>query len=422
MGACRGHPAQQPKKGMAMSQQSRSRNLIPTRRARTEPSREYTWRGWIGAAAMAAVLAITPQAAAAAGNLSPAAIAKIGAAARRFITGGCAPGVSVAVARNGHILFARAYGMENLETGTPATNATVFRIGSITKEFTAAAIMLLAQNGKLSIDDQVSKYVPELASAGPLTLRMLLGQTSGLHDYTDTPASAVTILQRHTTKQMIDFIAAMKPLTNFKPGTKWAYSNTNYFVLGAIVERVSGLSLADFLAKYVIAPAKIKSTEVDHEADVVPDRASGYDPLKQQSGKYRNAPFFSMDNAGGAGALRSNASDLARWQQALFSDRVVDPASLAEMTSPSRLSDGTVAVRRDAPITLGAPHYGFGLELGRLDGWQAIGHGGSVPGFTAYLVTYPKAMITIAILTNGSPGLIAPFRDIQRAVLSDTKH
>lgn len=402
-----------------MSQRSRSRILISVRTAGAQPVRGHMWHRWIGAAATAAVLAIAPQAAAAAEGLSSAAIAKIEAAARQFINHGCAPGVSVAVVRDGHVLFAKAYGTENLETGTPATSATVFRIGSITKEFTAAAIMLLAQNRKLSIDDKVSRYIPELASVGPLTLRMLLGQTSGLHDYTETPASAEFIRQRHTTKQVINFIAAMKPLTDFKPGTKWAYSNTNYYVLGAIVERVSGLSLGDFLAKYVIAPAKIKSTALDNEGDVVLNRASGYAPLKQQRGEYKNAPFFSMDNAGGAGALRSNASDLGRWQQALFSDRIVTPASLAEMTSPARLSDGAAAVRPDAPITLGRPNYGFGLELGKLDGWRAIGHGGSVSGFTAYLVTYPKPMITIAILTNGDPGLIAPFHDIQRAILGD---
>jgi CubicO group peptidase (beta-lactamase class C family) len=379
---------------------------------------------WPGAVALAAALAIAPQAVAAAEGLSSAAIAKIGAAARQFITDGCAPGISVAVVRDGHILFAKAYGMENLETGTPATSATVFRVGSITKEFTAAAIMLLAQNGKLSIDDQVSKYVPELASAGPLTLRMLLGQTSGLHDYTDTPASADFIRQRHTTKQMIDFIAAMKPLTDFEPGTKWAYSNTNYYVLGAIVERVSGLSLSDFLSKYVIAPANIRSTAVDREADVVLNRASGYVSLKQQSGKYRNAPFFSMDNAGGAGALRSNASDLARWQQALFSDRIVDAASLVEMTSPARLSDGTVAVRNDAPITLGPPNYGFGLELGSLDGIKAVGHAGAVSGFTAYLVTFPRIDTTLAIMSNGqhSKNFAEAFRAIERDVLHDVQN
>lgn len=407
-----------------MRQKNRSGNPVPSGGAPTKPTRGQGWHGRLGAATMVVALAAAPQFAAAAEGLSHAAIGKIGNTARHLITDGCSPGVSVAVVRNDHLLFAKAYGTENLETGTPATTTTVFRIGSITKEFTAAAIMLLAQNGKLSIDDQVSKYVPELGPAGPLTIRMLLGQTSGLHEFTNTPASAITILKRHTTKQMIDFIAAMKPLTDFKPGTKWAYSNTNYYVLGAIVERVSGMSLGKFLEKNVIAPAKIKSTMVDHEADVVLNRASGYAALAGQSAKYRNAPYFSIDDAGGAGALRSTASDLARWQQALFNGRVVNSSSLALMTSPARLSDGTVAVRRDAPITLGPPDYGFGLELGSLDGIKAIGHAGAVPGFTAYLVTFPSIDMTLAILTNGqhTKNLAEAFQEIERDVLHDVQN
>jgi CubicO group peptidase (beta-lactamase class C family) len=131
-----------------------------------------------------------------------------------------------------------------------------------------------------------------------------------------------------------------------------------------------------------------------------------------------------MSNAGGAGQLRATALDLARWQQALFAGRIVSVSSLAGMTTPGRLSDGAIAVRRDAPITLGPPNYGFGLELGKLDGVEAIGHGGAVPGFTAYLVTFPKRQLTVAIMTNGQhqAGLaearfVELFREIERAAL-----
>jgi CubicO group peptidase (beta-lactamase class C family) len=363
---------------------------------------------------IATVLIGSPALAATAKAPQPT-IAEIDRAAVTFISDGNAPGVSVAVVKGGHLLFAKAYGMENLETASRATVDTVFRAGSITKQFVAAAVLQLAQNKSLSIDDQVSKYIPELAEAKGLTLRMLLNQTSGLHDYTETPEFGAQMVQRHTQKEMIDYIASMKPLLDFAPGTKWAYSNTNYYVLGAVVERVSGKSLGQYLQANVIAPAELKSTAVDDESDVVPHRASGYTRIKGQPGHYRNAQFVSMDNAGGAGALRTTAVDLATWQQALFAGRIVDAASLSAMTSPGRLSSGEVAVRPDAPITLGTPNYGFGLELGALDGERAIGHGGSVPGFTAYLVTFPRQDMTIAIMANGAPVDADGIRVIERA-------
>lgn len=378
------------------------------------------WR--LGALVSSVLLMAVHIAPASAETLTSAAVAKIRSAANQLISQGHAPAVSVAVMRKGQVLFAKAYGLANLETKTAASTGSVFRIGSISKEVTAAAIMQLAQSGKLAIDDQVSKYVPELASAGPLTVRMLLDQTSGLHDYTNALGFAVEELERHTPQQVLDFVAAMKPLTDFRPGTKWAYSNTNYFVLGVIVERVSGLSLGKYLAKYVIAPAGLTSMAFDHARDVVPGRASGYMPVKGEKGHYYNAPFFSLSNAGGAGQLRARALDLARWQQALFAGRIVSASSLAAMTTPGRLSDGTIAVERDSPVTPGPPNYGFGLELGNFDGVEAIGHPGAVPGFTGYLVTFPMRQLTVAILTNGQVEPVEPFRKAFRQIVRAALH
>jgi CubicO group peptidase (beta-lactamase class C family) len=362
-------------------------------------------------------LAIFQAGLATAETLNPVAVAQIDSAAARYILAGSAPGVSVAVMRKARLVFKKGYGYENLETMTPVTAETVFRVGSITKMFTAAAVLRLTEEGRLSVDDPVSKYISELAAAGPLTLRMLLTQTSGLHDYTHTPAFGEEQRNSHTTKQMIDYIASMKPLTDFAAGSKWAYSNSNYYVLGAIVEKVSGASLGQYLETNIIAPAGITTTVADREDDVVLHRASGYVPVEGKSGHFRNAPFFSMDNAGGAGALRSTAVDLARWQQALFAGRIITLRSVAAMTTPGRLNDGAIAIRPDAPISLGPPSYGFGLELGTVDGEQAIGHGGSVPGFTSYLVTFPKLQMTVAIMTNGAPNGADVFHDIERAVL-----
>jgi D-alanyl-D-alanine carboxypeptidase len=285
-------------------------------------------------------LAIFQAGLATAETLNPVAVAQIDSAAARYILAGSAPGVSVAVMRKARLVFKKGYGYENLETMTPVTAETVFRVGSITKMFTAAAVLRLTEEGRLSVDDPVSKYISELAAAGPLTLRMLLTQTSGLHDYTHTPAFGEEQRNSHTTKQMIDYIASMKPLTDFAAGSKWAYSNSNYYVLGAIVEKVSGASLGQYLETNIIAPAGITTTVADREDDVVLHRASGYVPVEGKSGHFRNAPFFSMDNAGGAGALRSTAVDLARWQQALFAGRIITLRSVAAMTTPGRLNDG----------------------------------------------------------------------------------
>jgi CubicO group peptidase (beta-lactamase class C family) len=371
--------------------------------------------------ALGIALAGASREAIAAPILAKDAIAKIDAAAREFITQGVAPGVSVAVMQSGRVLFAKAYGDANLETDTGASPLSVFRAGSITKEFTAAAVMRLVQDRRLALDDPIAKYVPELSRAGALSVRMLLNQTSGLCDYTEAAGFALEQLERHSPTQVMDFIASMNPLTGFAPGTAWAYSNTNYFVLGVIVERVSGQSLSDYLARYVIAPAGLMATAVDHERDVVPRRATGYVPIKGDKGRYQNAPFFSMDNAGGAGALRTTVLDMARWQQALFASRIVNATSLAAMTTPGKLSDGSVAIRKDAPITLGPPNYGFGLELGSLDGIGAVGHGGAVPGFTAYLVTFPSVGMTVAVMTNGQASLAEPFREIERAAIHGTR-
>ncbi len=341
---------------------------------------------------------------------------RIDTAARLFLSGAHAPGVSVAVMHAGRFLFAKGYGSANLETGTPVTPQTVFRAGSITKMFTASAIMRLVERGKVRLDDQVSKFVPELVKADPATVQMLLNHTSGLHPYTDEQFGREARFA-HTPQQMVDYIAAQARLLDFPPGTAYAYSNTNFYIAGVIVARVSGQPLGEFLAANVIAPAGLAATALDHEQDVVPHRASGYVSAPRAPGGYRNADFISMDPPGGAGQLRSTASDLVRFHQALFAGRVVSAASLAAMTTPGRLADGQLSIREDAPLSQTKPGYGFGLELGSLDGEPTVGHGGAIPGFTAYLVTFPRRHLSVATMINGDPTAGEPFIDVERAAL-----
>lgn len=337
------------------------------------------------------------------------------AVARTFLASGYGVGLSVAAMRNEKLLFAKGYGSANLETATPVTAATVFRIGSITKQFVAAAVMRLVEAGTLDLDAPAAKYVPEMASAGPITVRMLLHQISGLHNYSGRDFSQLQKIDR-TPKQMLDYILAQPKLTDFAPGERFEYSNSNYFVLGVIVERVGGRPLQDALDDLIRA-AGLPQTAVDHSFDVVAHRAEGYGLIDGQAGRYRKAEYLSMDNAGGAGVLRSTPADLVKWHQALFGGRIVQDASVKRMLETGTLNDGRPVLRDDAPIAQGEPAYGFGLEVGAFDGHKAIGHGGSVPGFTSYVVTFPERRLSMAVMLNTDPNRQMPFASILRAIL-----
>jgi D-alanyl-D-alanine carboxypeptidase len=340
----------------------------------------------------------------------------VDAAAKSFVAGGQGVGLSAAAMRDGRLLFARGYGTANLETATPVTAQSVFRAGSISKQFVAAAVMRLVEAGRLELDAPATKYVSEMASAGPITLRMLLHQTAGLRNYSGREFAQQQKVDR-TPKEMLDYILAQPKLMEFTPGDRFEYSNSNYFVLGVIVERAGGRPLADALAD-VVQAAGLTQTAADRSADVVADRAEGYSLIAGQAGRFRKADYFSLDNAGGAGVLRSTPTDLVRWHQALFAGRVVKPASLQQMLATGTLNNGRPVLRDDAPIAQGKPAYGFGLEVGTFDGRKAIGHGGSVPGYTSYVVTFPDQRLSVAMMLNIDPNRQMPFNEVLRAVLA----
>ena len=226
--------------------------------------------------------------------------------------------------------------------------------------------MRLVEAGKLNLDAPASKYVPEMASLGPITVRMLLNQVSGIRNYSDQDFAQLQKIDR-TPKELLDYILALPKLMVSAPGEKFEYSNSNYVVLGVIAERVSGRPLADLLTDLFHA-AKLTNTAVDHSYDVVPHRAEGYTLIDGKPDHFRKAEYFSMDNAGGAGALRSTPTDLAKWHQALLGGRVVKEASFQQMEATGKLRNGQQVYRDDAPIAQGKPAYGFGLEVGMFDG------------------------------------------------------
>lgn len=332
--------------------------------------------------------------------------APIDAAAKQEIDSGRVAGAAIAVLRHGELVFAKGYGRANLELAAPVSTKTVFRIGSLTKQFTAAGVLLLAERGKLKIDDKLSLYLPDFPRASEVTLRDLLDHTSGIHNFTDSPIIDRISTSGATVKELIADIAGQSPLYDFEPGTGWWYSNSNYALLGAVIEKVSGETWGAFMKGAIFDRLGMADTAADDARDVVPGRASGY---SLRDGKFRNAAFTDMSVPYAAGALRSTAEDMARWNIALFGGRLLKPESLKEMLAPGRLRNGAenqTAIAWPGGKAFAPPPgyvpgpYAFGLEHHSEDGRRIIGHNGSIAGFDALMQTWVDEDLTIIVLTN----------------------
>jgi D-alanyl-D-alanine carboxypeptidase len=338
---------------------------------------------------------------------APSAMAgEIDRVAEKAVADGETIGLQVAVIRDGREVISKGYGLANVEQNTRVTPETGFRVGSVSKQITAAAILLLAEDGKLSIDDPVAKVFPDFPRSGEVTIRQLLGHTSGLHNFTDNPPDVRDYQAGQTTDQRVDLIARQAVVYDFEPGTRWSYSNSGYYLLGAIVEKVSGQTFGAFLKARIFDRLGMGHTALDDDLDVVPGRAAGYDLGDEAPYRVRNAPFAQMPIYGGAGALRSTASDIARWQDALFNGRVLKPDSLRQMIDPVRLKGGKLASADPEGMLAKMKLFegGFGLMLFKADGFDKVGHGGGLPGFTASADTFRKAHATVVVLSNTTGG------------------
>lgn len=323
-----------------------------------------------------------------------------GAVARAMATG--SPGMAVAVGRGDEVVFLKGYGRANLEDEAPVTVDTVFAIASLTKQFTAAAVLLLVEDGKVGLDDPLSRFVPEAPQAERVTVRQALMQTSGIADYADDPAGERVKSVRRTPEEIAAWIAGLQPPFAFEPGTSWAYSNSNYALLGLVIARASGESYESFLARRLFAPASMTRTALDDPADVVRGRARGYRALRGEPGRYRNADWISPTIPGPAGGLRSTAGDLLRWHAALFGGKIVGPASLALMTTPGRLTDGRTT-KSAMPASMQeawGSDYAMGVLVGSPDGRARIWHSGDIDGFSTWAAYYPEERLSIVILQN----------------------
>lgn len=296
------------------------------------------------------------------------------------------PGGCVLILRDGKAEYVHAFGYTTLAHTTPVTPATHFEIGSITKQFTAAAILQLRDAGKLSLDDKLSRFVPEYSHASDVTIRQLLLQVSGIPNYTEVPHYVhIAVTQPGGLRSILKLING-KPL-NFRPGTQWQYSNTNYEFLGRVIEKVSGEPYTTYLRTNVLDRAGMAATTtIAHEATVA-SMATGY---ADGGGHVVLAPILKDDWAGAAGDLVSTVGDLAKWDNAYFGGRIVSLADVAEATTPPALSTG-------APSS-----YAYGwlrdTELGMVRIW----HNGGTFGFSSYNGIFPQEHLAIIVLLNNA--------------------
>jgi CubicO group peptidase (beta-lactamase class C family) len=341
-----------------------------------------------GIAALAASLALAQTAA------SPAA-AVDGVFARWNTT---SPGCAVGVSLDGRSVLERAYGMADLERDVPNMPETIFEAGSVSKQFTAAAVLLLARDGKLSLDDPVRKYVPELPDYGPgrtITIRHMLTHTSGLRDWGEVAGIAGWPRGRrvHTHAHVLDIVSRQKAL-NFTPGTDWSYSNTGYNLSAIIVARVSGQAFADFSRDRIFVPLGMARTSWrDDYTRIVKHRAIAYEP--SGSGYREDMPF---ENVHGNGGLLTTVDDLLKWTENLRTGAVGGPKFLEEMHRQARLTSGRQI------------EYASGLFVTRHKGVPEVSHGGATAGYRAFLARYPDQKLGVAVLCNAAhanPGMLA---------------
>src|SRR5271165_5325148 len=330
------------------------------------------------------VILLTVSSSSAQTGLAPDLRANIDGIVHKVLATTGVPSVSLAVVKDGKIAYVRAYGDARLDPHTTASPEMRYSIGSISKQFTAAAILMLAEEGKLSLDDPVSKYVSGLTRGNEVTIRELLSHTSGYQDYWPQDYVMPMMLKPVTPEQILDSWGRI-PL-DFDPGTKWQYSNTNYVIAGVIVEKVSGMPLWALLGKRVFTPLGMTSITDTNEHALPPPDPGGY--FRYALGPLHPAPKEGKGWMFAAGELAMTAADLAKWDISMINQTVLKPASYKDMETVVLLKNG-------APT-----RYGLGVGVSVVNGHRVLEHGGEVSGFTAENMVLPDDKIAIAVLTN----------------------
>ena len=317
-------------------------------------------------------------------QLSPELKGKIDKLATDTLAKSGVPSASVAVVKDGQIVYQKAYGDARLEPKTPATPEMRYSIGSISKQFTAAAILRLQEQGKLSLDDKVSRFIPDLTRANEVTIRQLLSHTSGYQDYWPQDYVMPMMLKPVNAQKIMDQWA--RKSLDFEPGAKWQYSNTNYVIAGVIIEKASGKPLLQFLREQVFTPLAMKTVANIDEQKLPETDPTGY--LRYALGPLRPAPKEGPGWLFAAGELAMTAEDLAKWDISIMEQKLLKPASYREFEREVQLNNG-----------LGT-RYGLGVSVGMEAGHRSVSHGGEVSGFTAENVVFPDERVAVVVLTN----------------------
>jgi D-alanyl-D-alanine carboxypeptidase len=351
--------------------------------------------------AVLAVLAVSPLSAQTSFD------ARVDSVARAVLERTGVPSASVAVVRDGRLAYVHAYGNAQLDPEVPAQPDIRYSIGSISKQFAASCILLLQEDGKLSLEDAVSRWLPDLTRADEITVRQLLSHTSGYQDYWPQDYVPPMMLEPITAQEIMDRWAK-KPL-DFDPGTRWQYSNTNYVIAGVIVEKVSGMPFFDFLRSRVLTPLGLASATSIDVSEVTEPEATGY--MRYALGPLHRAPKEGAGWLFAMGELAMTPTDLAKWDISLMDETLLATESYRELETEVLLNDGV------------ATGYGLGVSVGTSGGHRVVSHGGEVSGFTAQNLVFPDDHAAVVVLTNqdaasasgaiarGVSGLLFPTQD-----------
>lgn len=296
------------------------------------------------------------------------------------------PGAAMVVTKGGKEIYAKGFGIANLELEVPMTSDMIFRLGSITKQFTAVSILILEERGKLKVKDDIRQHLPDYPTHGKvITIENLLTHTSGIPSFTSFPNSMQIEQTKLTTSEILDLFKN-KPL-EFEPGERYSYSNSGYDVLGAIIESVSGMTYEEFVESEIFKKLGMNNSFYDHPEEIVKNKILGYD---KDSLGYKRADYMTMCAPFSAGGLRSNVHDLAIWNKAIHNGQLISVENLARAFMPFKLNSGELS------------NYGFGWSLDSFLGHQLYNHDGGIYGFNTSGFYFPKEDIYIAILANNT--------------------
>ena len=318
------------------------------------------------------------------------------------------PGAAVAVIREGRVVHQKGYGLADIDTKLPITASTTFDLASVSKQFTAMAIMMLAERGKLSYEDPLTKFFPDFPAYGAkITVRHLLNHTSGLPDYMSVfQRKPAGISAEPSSQEVITMLTQIRE-PRFAPGERFEYSNSGYVVLAQIVEKAGGVSFPQFLETNVFGPLGMSSTIVSDQIKApAMRRAISYAPA---NGAFRNADYTPLNRIYGDGNVNTSVEDMVKWDQSLYTERLVKQSTLEQAFTPAKLNNGSSTT------------YGFGWMIGTINGLRVLSHGGSWVGFRTYIMRIPSERFTVIVLSNvaniSSPGAAA--RQIANVYLGD---